>query len=180
MYRNPRSMSDAALREAAASIGAQARAVGRQFQRKKSSIYSAQYEGIAARNRQLYGQALLPKQLPTDRAALEEYLRRAQQLVSIGSVKEERARIKEQKANLEEVLGIKFPKFGAKEQKVLSDFLHSDEWKKAYAFGSARAFQYLSEQLQAGIRLSDEGAADELRQAFTDFAATEDLIITEQ
>lgn len=181
MRRNPRSMSDSALAEAARKMGEVARQVGRQFQRKKGSIYSAEYEGIAARNRQLYGQALLPKAPPIgDRAALEEYYRRAQQLAGLGSVKEERARIKEQKENLEATLGIKFPKFGAKEQKALSDFLHSDEWKKVYAFGSARAMQHLSDTLASGIRLSEEGAADALRQAFENFAATEDLIITER
>lgn len=180
MRRNPRSMSDKRLAAEAAQLGEAARKVTRQFQRKKSSLYSAEYEGIAARNRQLYGQAILPAKPPTDRAALEEYYRRAQQLVGLGSVKEERAKIIRQKENLERTLEFEFEKFGYKEQKALSDFLHSDEWKKVYAFGSVSAMNRLSDALVGGIRLSDQEAVDDLREIFKSFAATENLIITDK
>jgi hypothetical protein len=181
MYRNPRRLSDKTLAQEAARMGKEARAVMRQFQRKKSSIYSSEYEGLASKNRQLYGQALLPKKPPTDRAGLEEYFRRAQRALNLDSVPETRKRILAQKAALENTLKIQIPgKFDAKAQKALSDFLHSDEWKKVYAFGSARAMEMLHDELAAGIAISDEKAAESLKAAFIDFAATEDLIITER
>lgn len=180
-YKNPRMLSDAALAAAVDEMGTAARQVMRQFQRKKSSIYSAEYEGLAARNRQEYGQGLLPKNPPADRAGMEEYYRRAQQALQLGSVSETRARIKEQKANLERTLGIKIQgKFDAKAQKTLSDFLHSDEWKKAYSFGSARAFEMLRDELASGLKLSEDKAAERLKEAFLDFAATGDLLVLDE
>lgn len=180
-YLNPRRMSESALKDAAERMGKEARAVMRQFQRKKSSIYSAEYEGLAARNRQEYGQALLPKKPPTDREGLEEYVRRAQKALKMESVPETRKRLLRQKAALEKTLKIQIPgKFNAKAQKALSDFLHSDEWKKVYAFGSERAMEMLREELAAGIAISDEQAAEKLKEAFMDFAATEDLVVLDE
>lgn len=176
-YKNPASWSSQRLYDEIMMIKDDARKRMRQYQRKATAsgsggLYSSRYESLTARNRQDFGQNILPARIPETREGMELYFRRAQAAINLPTVPEARKEIFAEKAALEKQMGITIEgKFGYTEQKLLSDFLHSDEWKRLYSFGSATAIDKLAVEL-VNHPLADDKSAAELRKAFDNFKLT--------
>lgn len=176
-YRNPAYWSDDTLDRNLQGMLESANRRIRQFQksRQSKSLYSGDFEGLAARNKQKYGQEKLPnfKKLQSQsRQEKEIAYKRAQEMLNIGSTREVRAEIRKSAAQLFDRMGVPMPKkFGFEAQKAVSDFFGSDEWKAVYSQGSKDAFDLLADTMAGVENAGSPKEWQRVREVFSQFVA---------